>query len=124
MQPSEKRKDKRVKRSCTVKVRSFQKRMDIGQSSGWEIVTMKDLSASGMLFTHTKKIPVGEILEFSISLPSSLEPIHCLGQVCRVLERQTSKISVAYIPVYTIAVFFKDIDASKQEAIKKICGGY
>jgi hypothetical protein len=98
--------------------------MDTTGSASWDIVTMKDLSISGMLFNYAKKIPVGEMLELNISLPTSPESIHCIGQVCRVDERQAHKISTAQISIYFIAVVFKDMDAVKQEAIKKICNGY
>ncbi len=123
MPPSEQRKYKRVKRICTVKVRLFKDGMDSDNSARWEVTTMQNLSASGMLFTFTEKFPIGAILEFNISSLYSEEPILCIGQVVRSEERQGNKISVAQIPVYLIAVFFKDIDMEKQEVIKKICGG-
>jgi len=121
MDSSEKRRDRRIKRSCTVRVKPYN---DATGSVAWGIVIMKDLSISGMSFTHTKKIPIGEILELNISLPTCPESIHCLAQVCRADERQATKISSAQISVYFIAVIFKDMDAAKQAAIKKICDGY
>jgi len=124
MQPLERRKHKRIKRTCTVRIRPFQEGMDASRSARWDMVTMQNLSASGILFTSTEKLPLGAMLEFNISSPFSAEPIHCIGQVGRVEERQSSKISVAQISVYSIAVFFKNINADKQEAIKKICDGH
>lgn len=124
MQPLEKRKNKRAKRCCTVRIRPFPSQMDAGGSSNWDTVTMKDLSESGMLFSHTKKITIGTMLEFKIGLPSSVEPVECIGQVCRVDEKLINKVSVAQIPVYLIAVYFKNMDTNKKEAIRKVCGVY
>jgi len=112
-----------MKRNCTVRIRPFQEGMDASISAKWDVVTMQNLSESGILFTSTEKLPLGAMFEFNISSPFNPDPVHCIGQVVRVEEKQSSKISVAQISVYSIAVLFKNIDADKQEAIKKICGG-
>lgn len=122
MQPLERRKHKRIRRTCTIRVRPLQEGVSADKAAAWEVVTMQNLSASGMLFTSTKKISEGSLFEFNISSPFIAQPIYCFGQVIRVEERQSSKISVAQIPVYSISVFFKNIDSDKEEAIKKMCG--
>ncbi len=122
MQPLERRKHKRIRRTCTIRFRPLQDGAGADKTTAWEVVTMQNLSASGMLFTSTKKISTGLLFEFNISSPFIAQPIHCIGQVIRVEERQASKISVALIPVYSISIFFKNIGTDKEEAIKKICG--
>ena len=123
MQPSDQRRHKRVKRTCTVKIR-LKEGADSGISARWEVATMQNISASGMLFSFTEKFPAGTIIEFSITSPYNTEPIHCIGQVVRSEERQHNKVSVVQIPVYSTAVFFQDIDMNQQEVLKKICDEY
>ena len=113
----ERRKYKRIKRSFTARVRLYQKDKKSDESSKWNIVTIKDLGAGGLCFNHSQKIALGTELEFNIALPFTKEPIHCIGEVCRIDESHLGKISTPKIPIYWIAVRFTEIDADKKEAI-------
>jgi hypothetical protein len=120
MEFSEKRKFKRIKRPFTAKIRLYsQGGSKEAGSVKWDIVTMKNLSATGMSFNYTKELPVQTVLEFNISVPFIKEPIHCIGQVCRIDRTQVDNSKPLRIPVYWIAVQFKDIDETKKEALVK-----
>lgn len=116
---AEKRKYKRVKRPFTASIRPFQETTDANAQGKWDIVTMKDLSASGVLINYTKIIPVGTVLEFNIALPFTEKPIYCLGRVCRIDDTHVEKIKSPRIPVYWIAVSFTDMNETKKQAILK-----
>lgn len=122
----EKRKDKRIKHPFVTRVRPSKNINGADISTSWDIVTMKDISPSGMCFNYTKKIPVGTELEFKITLPLHEQPIKCAGKVCRIDEDvgQGGKISSAKILVYRIAVCFKDMDAVSKLAISSLYDSY
>jgi hypothetical protein len=121
MQPSDERRQKRIDRICSVRVRLFKEGQDAARQRPWEMVTMQNLSATGILFTTTEKLPTGIMLEFMISSPKRPDPIYCVGQVIRVEESQRDKLCVSQITIYSVAVFFINISTDNQEAIKKIC---
>jgi len=118
----EKRKYKRVNRRLTARVRPYQKNKKPEESVKWDIVTIRNLSATGVSFNYTQKIALDTILEFKIALPFTAEPLHCLGQICRIDEETMIKIKSRGIPIYWIAVRFIDIDTDKKEAIIKLTG--
>lgn len=124
MQPSERRKNKRINYKCSVRIRPMQEGIHEDKIARWDIVTMQNLSASGLLFTTMTKLAVGTMLELTISSSICKEPVHCIGQVSRVSEKDGNKISTAQLSVYLIAAIFKNIDAETKKAIKKICDEY
>jgi len=117
-QDQERRKYKRIKHHFIVKFRPYQEGIP-QDSDGWDVVTMKDLSEGGMCFNYSEKIALGTVLEFNIELPSVAEKIHCLGIVRRV-DEPSNKANIRKIPVYGIAVSFKEIENDKKEAIKAL----
>lgn len=115
----EKRRDTRVKHPFTARIRVHQEGGESEESLKWDVVTMRDLSASGVSFNYTKKIESGTVIEFNIAVPFTEEPFQCLGEVCRVDEQPTDRIRTRKIPVYGIAVRFKEIESDVKKTIKK-----
>jgi type II secretory ATPase GspE/PulE/Tfp pilus assembly ATPase PilB-like protein len=67
-----------------------------------EFSVTNNLSAGGLVFFSDDMLAVGLILELTIELPDSEEPIGCLAKVVRLEERQDHK-------GYNVAVCFLDI---------------
>ena len=119
---SEKRQFKRIKRTFTARIRTLQSEDAKKEAVKWNIVTMKDLSASGLSFNYTSKIPLETSLELNISLPFVKDAICCSGEVCRIDERQpvNSMVTITKprIPVYFIAAYFTQMPNSQKEALE------
>ena len=60
-------------------------------------------------------------MEFNISTPFSKNPVHCLGEVCRV---DGAKARGSKIAVFGIAVRFTKIEQEAKEAINKFAKTY
>lgn len=117
-QGQESRKYKRIKHRFIAKFRPYPYQEGIPQDSdGWDVVTMKDLSESGISFNYSEKIALGTVLEINIGLPSTTEGVHCLGVVRRV-DEPSNKTDIRKIPIYGIAVSFKEMQNDKKEVIK------
>ena len=110
------RKYQRVKHHFIVRFRVYQSE-NPEESRKWDIVTVRDLSAGGILFNYNKKIPLGTALEFNISLPPPLEAVCCQGTVCRVDEQPLSGKDIKKIPIYGIAASFTELENGKKKAL-------
>ena len=108
---------KRVHRKFIVRFRFYRVKLK-QDSSKWNLVTIRNLSSSGILFNYNRKIPLKTILEFNMTLPFDKD-IHCLGKVVRVVEQTPSKPELKQIPIYGVAVNFIDLDTLKKAAINK-----
>jgi len=51
--------------------------------SKWDIVTVRNLSASGMLFSYDAAITKGTQVNFKIIFPFSAHVIRCIGRIIR-----------------------------------------
>jgi len=117
----ERRRHKRIQCPCTVRIRPFKEGVDVGLSGRWDVVTLVDLSVSGILFTHTRSFLAGSMLEFNIlSTPTSV-PIYCIGRVIRSGKKPSSTTDAVQTSLYSTAVMFKSFDGGTLEAIKRIC---
>ena len=115
----ERRRNKRIEQPFMARVQVYQKEVKSRESPGWDIVTIRDLSASGASFNYTEKITLGTVLEFNITLPFTVGPARCLGGVCRVDENPSDRIGIRKTPVYGIATHFIEIESDKKEAINR-----
>ncbi|MDD5772519.1 MAG: PilZ domain-containing protein [bacterium] len=87
--------------------------------SKWHMVTIKNLSSSGICFNFNKKIPVNTRIELNIKLPFINEPVNCLGKVCRIDEDRQYNAGYKKNPIYGIATFFERIDNNVKEVIDR-----
>ncbi|MDD5772104.1 MAG: PilZ domain-containing protein [bacterium] len=106
---------KRIKRSFTARFRVLTSNFE--DSTKWNIVSIIDLSSSGVFFKHNEDIPIGSAIELNISLPFVNRPAHCLARVCRVDDDKQFKAGLKKIPVYGIAAPFEIMDEDIKEAI-------
>lgn len=107
----------RIQRSFVARFRVYEENSCFDNSSRWNIVTIKNLSSSGIVFNFNKKIPVDTKLEIKISLPFLVGSALCLGKVCRVDEDRRYLAGLKINPVYGIAAYFDIIDENVKEAI-------
>ena len=83
------------------------------ESHKWDIATIQNLSAGGLLFNYDKNLAADTLVEFKITLPFIIEPTHCLGTVCRSEPFDKNSDN----KLYKIATYFIELDDEKKEAI-------
>ena len=119
----EKRRYRRLNRSFITKFRLSPDNNPPGSvnlPAKWDIVTIRNISGSGMAFIYHKSFVAGVVLEFEITIASLHRLIKCLGVVCRVDPLIEAKPGSKIIPLYGIAVHYTDITKEEQEAIDKV----
>lgn len=114
------RKYSRLNHSFIAKVRICEQG-DPLQAQGWDIVTIRNLSAGGLSFNYHKKIATNTVLHFKMGLSLSVGEINCRAAVCRVDESPPiGEGTLRRIQIHGIAVQFTEIDNMQQEAIDKL----
>ena len=118
----EKRIADRIKHPFLTKMRALTSSGSVDPASKWDIVTLRNLSASGLLFNYGQVFPIGILLEFSISLVGQIQPVNCIGEVCRVDQQNVPDTNAAanQLVLFSVAVRFKEMDADSQAMIKKL----
>jgi len=106
----EKRKYKRIKNQFIVRFRI--KPEDKQILSGWDMVSVDNLGAGGILFYYNQKINPGSLLDIKINFPTISEPVNCEGKVLRVEEPKNSRM-------LRIAAAFTEIEKSSQDEINR-----
>jgi hypothetical protein len=101
---SERRNFKRIRKEFVLRLK------DVGDSSNWDIVLVKDISAGGVQFVHERPFPIGQHLDFRISFSLNMKPIQCVGKVLRCEQAPKSGY-------YTIAANFTLISDKEKELI-------
>ena len=86
---------------------------DNSERKSWDIVTVRDLSAGGVLFNYDKKLEEGLAVDFKINFPWSEEQIVCGAKVVRVGP------SAGY-GVFAIAAVFTEISEEDKRGIEEI----
>lgn len=104
----EKRKSKRIQRPFTARVQLRTPSL----FPSWDIVTVQNLSADGMLFSYDKQIPPGTVLDFKINFPMTNQPIDGTGKVIRAE-------SMGQGPYYSVATYFTHITQTERELINE-----
>lgn len=78
---------------------------------GWDIVTVHNLSAGGILFSCDRSMAVGARLNFKITLPNSANLIQSSGKVIRLEKPQ------GLLLVPSVAAQFTNISSADGELI-------
>jgi len=86
------------------------------RSSEWELVTIRNISASGILFNYSRAMEVGHKLSFSMTLPFSASPVVCRGKVVRVKDETRSG---AAIQTYAIGAAFSGLDGAMSKGLRQ-----
>lgn len=85
--------------------------------NGWDMVTLKDLSAGGILFNYNEEIEIGTIIDIKLNFPMSKVPIICTGKIIR-------NDKIPHISLVRVAAVFLDIDDNMKELVKKAAEGF
>ena len=104
---TEKRKHQRIDRKFVLRVASE------GESSVAEdgtLVTSRNMSAGGVLFTYDRQLKEGTSLDFTIYFPD--HAVHCKGQVHRTVSCEPA-------PLVSVAASLEGLDQSDLDFIAK-----
>ncbi len=106
----ERRKYKRIEKLFMAGVRVKQHEGHETGSTGWDSVTLHNLSAGGTFFTYKKDLGIGTLLDLKIDVPESMLTINCVGKVIRINKPKSTSM-------YSIAIKLIDIGEQEKEAI-------
>ncbi len=79
-------------------------------STGWDLVTLHNLSAGGTFFTYKKDLGIGTLLDLRIDNIESMLTINCVGKVIRIDKPKSTSM-------YGIAIKLVDIGEQEKESI-------
>lgn len=92
-------------------------RVRVAKGAPWEIVLLKNLSASGCLFQYSERLAVGTIIELRINFPFYQKSI--IATVARTIRVESQTRS----PLFRVAVEFTSIGKEEQSSIDKAANG-
>ena len=110
----ERREYRRIERSFLTRLKIAPSKLNKLKEAFWDLITTKNLSAGGLLFTYYKQVPVGAELELRIVFPLADRPIECRGKVIRSQKIIDNGVKSAY----RIAACFEDINEQDQRSIE------
>ena len=79
-------------------------------STGWDSVTLHNLSTGGTFFIYKKDLGIGTILDLKIDVPESILTINCVGKVTRIEQFKSTSM-------FCTAIKFIDIGEQEKEII-------
>ncbi len=106
----ERREYKRIEKLFMAGVRVKQHEGHETGSTGWDSVTLHNLSVGGTFFTYKKDLEIGALLDLKIDVPQSMLTINCVGKVIRINKPKSTSM-------YSIAIKLIDIGEKEKEAI-------
>jgi hypothetical protein len=80
--------------------------------AGWDMVTVRNLSAGGVNFNYDKDLGVGSVMDFKVNFPDYEPPINCLAKVIR--------IGKAPYGLFHIAAEFSGMDEREKQMINDL----
>ncbi len=106
----EKRKYKRIENPYTVRLRIKQYEGHETLPTGWDMVAVRDLGATGLFFYYKRNLGLGSLLDLKIDI-SYTPTINCVGKIIRIDEEP--------IPpsIFGIATEFTEIEEYEKEII-------
>ncbi len=112
----ERRKYKRREKLYKAGVRDKQHEGHETGSTGWDSVTLHNLSAGGTFFIYQKDLGIGKLLDLKIDVPESMLTINCFGEVIRIEQFQSTSM-------FFTAIKFTEIGEQEKELINKSVEG-
>ena len=106
----ERRKYKRREKLYMAGVRVKQHEGHKRGSTGWDSVTLHNLSAGGTFFIHRKDLRIGTLLELRIDDTESMLIINCVGKVTRIEQFKSTSM-------FCTAIQFIDIGELEEAMI-------
>ncbi len=112
----ERRKYKRREKLHMAGVRVKQHESHETGSTGWDSVTLHNLSAGGTFFIYKKGLGIGTLLDLKIDVLESMLTINCFGEVIRIEQFQPTSM-------FFTAIKFTEIGEQEKELINKSVEG-
>jgi len=109
---AERRHYKRINKNFMSKLRIWEETENKIVESGWNMVSLQNLSAGGVLMNLNRSIDVNSLVDLKINFPMADEPIECTGKVVRVEDPSD-------VPLYRVAVTFTKIKEEDKNTIQE-----
>ncbi len=106
----ERRKYKRIEKLYNARVRVKRHEGHETVSTGWNSVTLRNLSEGGTFFIYRKDLGIGTLLDLKIEAPKAMLNINCVGEVIRIKQLQPGSM-------FCTAIKFTEIGEQEKEAI-------
>jgi hypothetical protein len=106
------RKYKRIEKLYMTKVRVKQHEYHETVSTGWNVVTLRDLGAAGLFFYSKKDLRLGSLLDFKIDISDYPHTINCIGEIIRIEKSNPPS-------KFGIATEFTGIEEQEKDIINK-----
>ncbi|MEE9260107.1 MAG: PilZ domain-containing protein [Candidatus Scalindua sediminis] len=107
---TERREYKRIEKLYMARVRVKRNEGNETVSTGWDSVTLHNLSEGGAFFIYKKDLGIGTLLDLGIDAPKAMLNINCVGKVTRIKQFQPTSM-------FCIAIKFIDIGEQEKEMI-------
>ena len=106
----ERRKDKRREKLYMAEVRVKRHEGHETVSTGWDSVTLHNLSEGGTFFLYKKDLGIGTLLDLKTEAPKAMLSINCVGEVIRIKQ---------FLPtsMFCTAIKFTEIGEQEKEAV-------
>ena len=112
MNESAKRKHKRIDKPYLVRFRIKLHASHENANTDWDMVPVRDLSATGIFFLCKEDLGTNSLLDLKIEISNHVPTICCTGTVIRIKKHLNS-------PMFGVAVEFMDIPEKDKEMINK-----
>lgn len=96
--------------------RAYVARIRKEKSGEWEMVALRNISETGILFNYGRVLEIGRELSFSIVLPFSAIPAECGGKIVRVKDETRPG---ALVKTYTVGVSFSGLDETSRKGLRQ-----
>ena len=112
MDETAKRKHKRIDKPYLVRFRIKPHASHKKANANWDMVPVRDISATGMYFLYKEDLGTNTLLELKIEISNHLPTIFCTGTVIRIKKHLNA-------PMFGVAVEFMDVPEKDKEIINK-----
>ena len=114
---------KRIEKTYITKIRFCKNDLERRDFTKWDIVTLRNISSTGLLFNYDKRIMISSEMAFKIMMPFT-ESLYCHGRVCRIDHFNSYRRELDRNSVFGIAVKFTIIDNVTQKLINHFIEEY
>ncbi len=106
----ERRESERIEKLYMARVRVKRNEGHETVSTGWDSVTLHNLSEGGTFFIYKKDLGIGTLLDLEIDAPKAMLNINCVGKVTRIKQLQPYSM-------FCTGIKFTEIGEQEKEAI-------
>ncbi|GJQ58192.1 MAG: hypothetical protein D8M57_03120 [Candidatus Scalindua sp. AMX11] len=101
-----------IETPCIARFHTKQDSDNENSNPEWDIVSVKNLSAGGMVFIFDKSLGIDSMLNIRFKISQSQPTINCVGRIVRIEERQ-------HLSGYCTAIAFTEVSAQTKSEINR-----